>query len=305
MIPRTPLRQHREILADVVARLWGSPGSTLLTVLVLAAALALPAALMVVTDNLERLAGRFDAPGTLAVFLDRDGSGAPASLEQRLRDLDGVRSVTFTPPEEALAQASRLLELGDALEGLEKNPLPGSYEVTLAPSRRAPARMAALADTIGQWRGVDQVQYDRRWVERFQAGVAFLRRVALVTGALLGGVVVLIIGNTIRLAVANRRREIELVKMIGGTDSFVRLPFLYNGLLQGLLGAAGAGGLVAVALAVLNEAVATLASRYGATFALHGPGPEYLLGLLAVGGALGWLGSRLAVGRHLREVEPG
>lgn len=305
MIPRTPLRQHREILADVVARLWRSPGSTLLTVLVLAAALALPAALMVVTDNLERLAGRFEAPGTLAVFLERDGSAAPASLEQRLRDLDGVRSVTFIPPEEALAQASRLLELGDALEGLETNPLPGSYEVTLAPSRRAPARMAALADTVGQWRGVDQVQYDRRWVERFQAGVAFLRRVALVTGALLGGVVVLIIGNTIRLAVANRRREIELVKMIGGTDSFVRLPFLYNGLLQGLLGAAGAGGLVAVALAVLNEAVATLATRYGATFTLRGPGPEYLLGLLAVGAALGWLGSRLAVGRHLREVEPG
>jgi cell division transport system permease protein len=305
MIPGTPLRQHREILADVLGQLVRNPGSTLLTVLVLAAALALPAALMVVTDNLERLAGRFEAPGTLAVFLDRDGSAAPASLEQRLRDLDGVRSVTFIPPEEALAQASRLLEIGDALEGLETNPLPGSYEVTLAPDRRAPARMAALADTIGQWQGVDQVQYDRRWVERFQAGVAFLRRVALVTGALLAGVVVLIIGNTIRLAVANRQREIELVKMIGGTDSFVRLPFLYNGLLQGLLGAAGAGGLVVVALALLNDAVATLATRYGATFALRGPGPDYLLGLLAVGGALGWLGSRLAVGRHLREVEPG
>ena len=305
MIAYTPLRQHREILADVIQQLRGNPGNTALTVLVLAAALALPAALMVVTDNLERLADQFDAPGTLTAFLAPGGDHPRATLEQRLEGLSGVRDVTFIPPQKALAEASRLLELGDALEGLDRNPLPGSFEVTVGGQHRSPARMAALAETVGQWDGVDQVQYDRRWVERFQAGVGFLRRVGWVTGILLGGVVVLIIGNTIRLAVANRRREIELIKMIGGTDSFVRLPFLYNGLLQGLLAALVAGVLVAIAVGVLNEAVTDLAAQYGGQFTLRGPGPGYLAGLLAVGGALGWLGSRLAVGRHLREVEPG
>jgi cell division transport system permease protein len=305
MIPHTPLRQHREILAEVVAQLLRSPGSTLMTVVVLAAALALPAALMVVTDNLERLAGHFEAPGTLTVFLAPGQEAPRAGVEQRLRGLDGVRDLTFVPPQKALDEAERLLELGEALQGLERNPLPGSFEVTLAPDRRAPARMAALADTIRGWDGIDQVQYDRRWVERFQAAVSFLRRVGVVTGALLGAVVVLIIGNTIRLAVANRRREIEVIKMIGGTDAFVRLPFLYNGLLQGLLAALVAAVLVAVALGVLNEAVGELAARYGGTFSLQGPGVRYLGGLLLVGAGLGWLGSRLAVGRHLREVEPG
>lgn len=300
---RVPLRQHREVLGEVVGRLAGQPGATLMTVVVLAAALALPAALLVVTDNLERLTTRFEAPGKVSVFLD-GGDPAAERLEGRLRDLDGVAAVRFVSPEQALTEASRLLELGDALQGLPDNPLPGSFEVTLAPDQRAPARMAALAETIGGWSGVDQVRYDRRWVERFQAGVGFLRRTGAVTAVLLGVVVVLVIGNTIRLAVLNRRREIEVIKMIGGTDAFVRLPFLYTGLIQGLLGALLAIGLVGLAIGVLDASVAELADRYGAHFALRGPGPDYLLGLLAAGGGLGWLGSRLAVGRHLRDIEP-
>ncbi|HKJ71927.1 MAG TPA: permease-like cell division protein FtsX [Gammaproteobacteria bacterium] len=300
---RVPLRQHREILGEVLGRLARSPGATLMTVFVLAAALALPAALLVVTDNLERLAGHFEAPGTLSVFLATD-PGDPGALEDRLRALDGVATVDFVPPDQALDEASRLLGLGDALQGLSDNPLPGSFRVTLGPGRRSPARMAALAETIGGWQAVDQVQYDRRWVERFQAAVDFLRRTGGVTAVLLGAVVVLIIGNTIRLAVLNRRREIEVTKMIGGTDAFVRLPFLYTGLLQGLLAALVADVLVAVAVGVLGTSAADLAARYGASFALYGPGPDYLLGLLAVGGGLGWLGSRLAVGRHLRDIEP-
>lgn len=300
---RVPLRQHREILAEVIGRLVRQPGATLMTVLVLAAALALPAALLVVTDNLERLASRFEAPGTVSVFLD-GGEADPQRLEDRLRRQEGVATVRYIAPEQALERASQLLGLGDALQGLADNPLPGSFEVTLAPAHRSPARMTAIAETVGGWGGVDQVQYDRRWVERFQAAVDFLRRTGGVTAVLLGAVVVLIIGNTIRLAVLNRRREIEVVKMIGGTDAFVRLPFLYTGLIQGLLGALGAGVLVAVAVAVLDSSVADLATHYGARFGLDGPGPGYIVGLLAVGGGLGWLGSRLAVGRHLRDIEP-
>ena len=301
---RVPLRQHREILGDVVRRLAGQPGATTLTVLVLGAALALPAALLVVTDNLERLTGRFEAPGELGVYLEPGREGRREELARRLRTGPGVASVTYVSPREALDEASRLLELGDALEGLPGNPLPGSFRVTLDPGSRSPARMAALADTIRQWPAIDQVRYDRQWVERFRAGVSFLRRVGAVTGVLLGAVVVLIIGNTIRLAVAARRQEIEVVKMIGGTDAFVRLPFLYQGWLQGLAGALLAGVLVAGAVAVLDGAAAQLAARYGARFSLAGPGLRYFAGLAVLGSGLGWLGSRMAVGRHLREIEP-
>jgi cell division transport system permease protein len=104
--------------------------------------------------------------------------------------------------------------------------------------------------------------------------------------------------------VANRRREIEVVKMIGGTDAFVRLPFLYQGALQGLLGAGVAVALTATAVALLDGAVAELAARYGGTLRLRGPGAAEAGTLAAVGAGLGWLGARLAAGRHVRALEP-
>lgn len=300
---RVPLRQHREILGEVLGRLLHQPGASLMTVAVLAAALALPAAMLLITDNLERVIARFEEPGKLSVFLVQ-GEGEPEALESRLRDLEGVADVRYVSPDQALEEASGLLGVGNALEGLPDNPLPGSFEVTIQPRQRAPARLAAVADTIGGWSAVDQVQYDRRWVERFQAAVGFLRQAGGVAAVLLGLVVVLIIGNTIRLAVLNRRREIEVIKMIGGTDAFVRLPFVYTGLIQGLLGALLAAILVAVAMAVLNTSVADVAARYDTSFRLRGPDAGYIAGLLVVGAGLGWLGSRLAVGRHLRDIEP-
>ncbi|MEF8793427.1 permease-like cell division protein FtsX [Thiohalorhabdus sp.] len=300
---RVPLRQHREILGEVIGRLLRQPVATLMTVVVLAAALALPAALLLITDNLERLAERFEEPGKLSVFLVHEGIN-PKALEDRLRGLDGVANVRYVGPEQALEEATSLLGLGEALEGLPDNPLPGSFEVTISPQQRAPARMAAVADTVSAWSAVDQVQYDRRWVERFQAVVGFLRQTGGVSAVLLGAVVVLIIGNTIRLAVLNRRREIEVIKMIGGTDAFVRLPFVYTGLIQGVAGALLAAVLVAGALAVLNISLADLIAHYDTRFRLRGPDGSYFAVLLLVGAGLGWLGSRLAVGRHLRDIEP-
>ncbi|MFP4560792.1 MAG: permease-like cell division protein FtsX [Thiohalorhabdus sp.] len=301
---RIRLHQHREAFDDALVQLGRAPGSTLLTTLVLALALALPAILLVTTDNLERLTDGFDAPGTLNVFLHPEEPPDREAMEERLRELDGIKAVAYTPPDQALEEAADLLGLGDALADMPDNPLPGSFRVTVAPDRRAPERMSALAEDIDGWSGVDQVQYERQWVERFQAVVDFLRSLGGGIALILGGVVILVIGNTIRLAVAARRREIEVVKMIGGTDAFVRRPFLYAGLVQGLLAAVGAGLLVAMALAFLDAAVADLAARYGARLGLEGPGAAFYGNLLLAGGALGWLGSRVAVRRHLREIEP-
>lgn len=303
MIFRVPIRQHGEILGEVLARLFRAPMGTGITVLVLAAALTLPATFWIATDNLDRLSKHLEAPGTITLFLKTD-RGKPISLEQRLRNRTEIIEVLYVSPEEALDEASRLLGLGESLEELPENPLPGSFEITVAPNQRRPARMATLAKELQQWSGVDQVQYDRRWVERFQAAVAFLRRIGAIVGVLVGGVVVLVIANTIRLSVANRRREIEVIKLVGGTNAFIRLPFLYIGLIQGLLAALLASGLVAAGVVYLRPEVADLAAQYGAQFTLHGPSVHFLEILPLLGGGLGWLGSRLAVGRHLRAVEP-
>jgi cell division transport system permease protein len=301
----TPLIQHREVLADVMERMRRAPLTTGFTVLVLAIALSLPTTLLVVTDNLTSLVRGWQSPGNLTIYLEQDTHQALRDrIEERLRSADGVNRVRYVAPERALDQAAQLLELGDALQGLPNNPIPGSFIVSAATGHRTATRMDALADEVGGWQGVDLVQYDRQWVERFQAGVSILRRAAGLTGVLLAAAVVLIIGNTIRLAILNRRQEIEVIKLIGGTDAFVRLPFLYTGLIQGTAAAVVAGLLVAGALGLLNGAVAELAALYGGGFRLSGPGPRHLGYLLAAGAGLGWLGSRLAVGRHLREIEP-
>lgn len=301
----TPLIQHREVLADVLERMRGAPLTTGFTVLVLAIALSLPTTLLVVTDNLTSLVRSWQSPGNLTVYLEEDTPQAQRDrLEQRLRTTDGVARVRYVAPDEALEEAAQLLDLGNALEGLGDNPLPGSFVVSAATSHRAPSHMDALADEVGAWQGVEMVRYDRQWVERFQAGVAILERAAGLTAALLAAAVVLIVGNTIRLAILNRRREIEVIKLIGGTDAFVRLPFLYTGLIQGTAAALVAALLVTGALALLNDAVAELARLYGGGFQLEGPGLPHLGYLLAAGAGLGWLGSRVAVGRHLREIEP-
>lgn len=301
----TPLIQHREVLADVLERMGATPLTTGFTVLVLAIALSLPTTLLVVTDNLTALVRNWQSPGNLTVYLEADTNQALRDrIETRLRGEDAVAEVRYVAPKQALEQAAQLLELGDALQGLPDNPIPGSFVVSAAPGHRRPAAMDALADTVGGWEGVDLVQYDRQWVERFQAGVAVLQRAAGLTGVLLAAAVVLIVGNTIRLAILNRRREIEVIKLIGGTDGFVRLPFLYTGLIQGTAAAVVAALLVAGALALLNGAVAELAHLYGGGFQLDGPGLRHLGYLLLAGAGLGWLGSRVAVGRHLREIEP-
>ncbi len=301
----TPPRQHLELLWDATVQLGRTPVATSMTVTVLAIALALPATLLLITRNLEHLIHQLEAPGTLTLFLDKGVAAEQrARIRQRLRRQEGVVRVSYTSPETALREASELLDLGDALEGLPMNPLPGSFEVVLAPGHRSPAQMEGLSETFSAWTGVDQVQYDRLWVARFQAGVTFLRRAGHIAAVLLGGVVALIIGNTIRLAVLNRRQELEVVRLIGATTHFVRLPFLYAGTVQGGLAGLLAGILVAVAMDSINASVGNLVSQYGGEFVLHGPEVQDLFWLLVSGSGLAWLSSRLTVGWHIREIDP-
>ena len=153
--------------------------------------------------------------------------------------------------------------------------------------------------------GVAQAQFDLEWVRRLDAILRLAQRGVLILALLLGIAVLLVVGNTIRLAILSRRAEIEVIKLIGGTDAFIRRPFLYAGLFQGLFGGLLAWILVAASLALLAGPVRDLAGLYGSGFELAGLGLRAGAILLLGGAFLGWTGSRLAVGRHLRAIEPG
>ncbi len=151
---------------------------------------------------------------------------------------------------------------------------------------------------------VDSVQLELEWLRRLNALLVLARRAGVLLAVLLALGVVLIVSNTTRLAVLNRRDEIEIIDRVGGTAAFIRRPFLYTGLVQGLLGALAAWGLVSVGLALLSGPTAELAALYGGGFRLQGVGAPGVLMLLFCGAVLGWAAARVTVAWQLRGLRP-
>lgn len=300
------LERHLQALIGSLGQLYRQRMNALLTALVIGVSLALPASLLLGLTTLRQATAGWDGDARLTAYLKTDLPDADASaLAGNLRkELAGQADVTLIDRAQALAEFERSSGLGEALTLLGENPLPAALVVTPeAPADEA--RLERLASRLRALSQVDDVQSDLDWVRRLNALLELGKRTVWAFAGLLGAGVVLVTGNTIRLAIFNRRAEIEITKLIGGTDAFIRRPFLYWGLLQGL-----AGGLVAVLLltavnAGLAGSVRTLAGLYGSALSLATPGFFGSLGMLLLGAVLGLAGAALAVGRHLREVEPG
>jgi cell division transport system permease protein len=215
-----------------------------------------------------------------------------------------VASVELIPADAALQEFREFSNFGAALDALTDNPLPHALVVRPSSTHASPAEIDALRRHLQNWPEVDLVQVDTEWVKRFHSILDLVRRVlALVAGLLAIGVIV-IVGNTIRLDIENRRMEIEVTKLVGGSDAFVRRPFLYSGFWYGLLGGGLACGLVALGAWLLQEPVGRLAGLYGSDFRLIGLDPRMTGVLLGAGTFLGWFGSWLATSEHLHEIEP-
>jgi cell division transport system permease protein len=299
------LLRHLQVLFAALGQLARTPVASLLTVAVIGITLALPTGLYLVIENIQRLSGGWEDSGRVSLFLKRAASTQAAStLADRLRRLSAVTRVEYISPEMALAEFKRTSGFGGALNALERNPLPPVLVITPAESHRHPEALHALVTELSAYPEVDIAQLDLEWVRRLQAILNLAERGVWILALLLGLALLLIVGNTIRLAVLSRREEIAVIKLIGGTDAFIRRPFLYSGLLQGLLGAIMAWLLVSLSLLLLADPIRELSTLYASGFEIEPLGPEAVLALLATGGALGWIGSRLAVGRHLRSIEP-
>ena len=235
---------------------------------------------------------------------DQVRGDAAAALANQLRAWPEVAEVTLITPEQALEEFSQRSGFADALATLDENPLPAVLLVAPVLNSTDPASAGALQEKLRQLPEIDQVQLDLQWVQRLAAILETARRAVLLISALLALAVLLVVGNTIRLEIQNRREEIVVTKLIGATNGFVRRPFLYSGIWYGVLGAATAWLVVELGFWLLEAPVHQLVGLYAGTFTLQ-TGPWRLLLVLLGGGiALGLLGSWLAVGRHLAAVEP-
>ena len=299
------LLRHAQVFFYSLGQLTRTPVATFLTVAVIGITLALPASLYVAIENVQRLASGWEDNGQISLFLKQDVPGAAIEkLADKIRRLPAVSWVDYVSREAALTEFKRLSGFGEALNALERNPLPAVLVVHPAATHAHPDRLQALLKDLRRFNEVDIAQIDLDWVRRLHAMLELARQGVLILAAGLAIAVLLIIGNTIRLAVLNRRDEIEITKLIGGTNAFIRRPFLYTGTLQGLLGALLAWLLVGLGLLLLADPIDNLAGLYGSRFEAENLGILATLALIGSGGLLGWLGSRLAVGRHLRAIEP-
>jgi cell division transport system permease protein len=297
--------RHLQALFGSLGRLVRSPLATFLTLLVIALALALPVALQLFVTNAQAATGNFANAVDMSVYLKTDVPLAKAQqLAQAARQRHDVAAVTLIPADQGLADFRTYSGFGDALAALRENPLPHVLHVRPRAEDSSAAALETLRRYFSAWPEVDVVQMDAAWVMRFNALLEVLRRLLLIAAALLGVGVLAVIGNTIRLEIQGRRAEIEVTKLVGGSNAYVRRPFLYTGILYGVGGALLAWGIVAGAVAVLNEPVATLARLYGSRYLLRGPSSEDIGMLVGAGAVLGWLGAWISAARHLRSIEP-
>jgi cell division transport system permease protein len=278
-----------------------------MTSLVLAIALAMPAALFTAMENVRLLAGGVEVSARITLFLDKTvGDRQAQELAREIDQRTAVAETTYISRDQALAEFRAQSGFGDVLDLLDENPLPPVILVKLRPVRAdQPGNdLQALAIELEALDGVDDVVMDSAWLERLQILIETGRSLALALGVALGLGVLLIMGNTIRLAIENRREEIVVVKLIGGTNGYVRRPFLYSGFCYGMVGGVLAWVLVWLGVLWLTGPVARLAGAYQSSYVLAGPGIVPLLILFACGALLGLAGSWIAVTRHLDAIEP-
>jgi cell division transport system permease protein len=299
------LLHHLRVFIGSLGDLTRHPMATFMTTAVLAIALALPTGLYLALNNISGLSAGWDGSTQISLFLHTGVSEKKAqTFAKKLRLHNEIDKVALISKAQGLEQFKDLSGFGDALQFLDSNPLPVVLVVQPIVDPQRPDKVAHLVQQLEDEKLVELAQLDVQWVKRLYTLLEIAHRGIWIVGSLLGLAVLLVIGNTIRLDIQNRRAEIEVAKLIGASNAFIRRPFLYTGLWYGLSGGVLAWILTTISLTFLEGPVQKLAVLYHSSFQLNGLSASNVLILIGISCALGLLGSWLAVGRHLSEIEP-
>ncbi|MCL1143469.1 permease-like cell division protein FtsX [Shewanella gaetbuli] len=288
-----------------IGELWRNPVSSIMTMAVLGVSLSLPAALQVLVKNAETITQSWNSAAEISLFINEGRSEQSIqSLISRIKVFREVESVDYISREQALDEFQRLSGFGEALSYLDENPLPAVVTVTPSLKFSSPTGARELLVKLEREPEVSFGRLDIEWLERLQALVRLLEKTVLAIAALLVLAVVLVIGNTIRLAIMNRRTEIEIMKLVGATEAFIQRPFLYTGIWYGVIGGMLAWLIINALVWYLDGALAELMGLYGSQLSLESLTLTELGQLVLLASFLGWLGSYLSVRQHLRKIEP-
>jgi len=307
---RTPwflriIKRHLQSLNTSFKHLSFSPIATFMTFAVIGIALALPMGLFVFVKNAQAISTNLHDSSQISIYLHKNIS--PQQLkktQQLLRTNRDVSQIHYISPEKGLASFEKTAGFGKVISELKENPLPGVLVVTPSPQIKTKLSLEQLINRLQRLPNVKQVQLDMAWLQRLHAIIKLTKRVSYAIMILLAIAVLLIIGNTIRLTTQHYRNEIMVIKLLGGTDNFVRRPFLYSGMLYGFVGGIIAWLLVDSLVLWIAGPVEKLAGLYGSTFQIQGLDAHSAAWLLLGGIILGYCGSWLATNRHMKIFEP-
>lgn len=293
------LDQHLYSFVSSLGRVLRRPWATLLTIGVMAVALALPLGLWLALGNLQHFAGNVEQSREIDVFLKPDITAERArALAAELRGRADVAQVELRTPEQGLEEFRRTSGLGQALDALQDNPLPSLLIVT---PRNDDLRLVNALRGLPE---TDQLQHDAVWRQRLAGWLGFGERLAWVLAVLFGTGALLVVGNTVRLDIQSRREEIGVLQLLGASDGFIRRPFIYLGAWYGLVAGALALALLSAAAIALREPLAALSASYGSGFTLSGVTTWAAAGVLLGATLIGWLGAWLVTGHFLRQTRP-
>lgn len=297
--------RHAQVMFATLGKLAKSPVSSLTTIGVIAITLSLPAFLYVFTNSAKQLSNGWQGKPQLSVYLlaNMEDIYQQAILEE-IRLNKHVAQASLVSSEQALAEFKLLSGLDQELDSLDQNPLPASVLILPTEQSSNKSQLVELSNALNKIDGVDHIALDLEWIEKFNIILKLIERFTVILSLLLGIAVILIISNTIRLSILNQRDEIEITKLVGGTDSFIMRPFLYNGFFLGLIGALLACLLIGLTLITLHTPISQLSALYNMQNPTQGLSLKDISWLIIIGTGLGWLAARWSVSRHLKEIEP-
>ncbi len=299
------LMQHAQACIYSIGQIFKNPVNSLLTTAVVGISLALPSGFYLLLDNCQRVAAGWDNSTQISLFLKLNINEERAlSLSDEIRLFEGIASVEYISRDVALEEYRQKSGFGDAISALEENPLPSILLIHPRIRSLSSQDSEKLMQQLRALPEVDTAQFDRQWIQRLFAIIDIVQHVVIILSILLAIAVLLVVGNTIRLAIYNRRTEIEVNKLFGATEAFIQRPFLYSGLFHGIGGGLIAWCLLSLSLLLLEAPVLRLAELYSSDFSLHGLSFTGFLVLILTGASLGLVGSWVSVQRHIKAIEP-
>lgn len=288
-----------------MGELWRTPVSSLMTMAVLGISLSLPAALQVMIKNAQTITQSWNGAAEISLFMkDNRSEQSIQSLISRIKTFPEISQVNYISPKQALTEFQQTSGFGEALSYLDSNPLPAVVTVTPTTKYSTPMGAKELLRKLEYEPEVNFGRLDIEWLERLQSVIHLLEKTVIAIAVLLVLAVVLIIGNTVRLMIMNRKDEIEIMKLVGATEGFIQRPFLYTGIWYGVIGGIIAWLVISILVLYLDSALSSLLGLYGHPISMQGLGFEDLIELVVSASFLGWLGSYLSVRQHLRRIEP-